>query len=183
MRPWTKDYHTSVSKMPLPVFLRSTLTDDTVRPPAHYRQTEQLRCCNAQECGDEVCAEVFNDGKDHVSQGGVPGSSRGLDPLKEEKQARSGACRSSRESGDHTHTNFHLEQRLDLYEVVLLPWDIETTVEESLSDDEDGIPTASLTPSRSLNPKRTLTKFCVICRDTEGIRFYIFIFLVHICAT
>ena len=38
------------------------------------------------------------------------------------------------------HTNLKLEQRLQLYEAGLLPWDIEMTVEESLSDDEDGTP-------------------------------------------
>ena len=39
-----------------------------------------------------------------------------------------------------THTNLKLEQRLQLYEAGLLPWDIEMTVEEPLSDDEDGAP-------------------------------------------
>ena len=39
-----------------------------------------------------------------------------------------------------THTNLKLEQRLELYEAGLLPWDIEMTVEEPLSDDEDGVP-------------------------------------------
>ena len=39
-----------------------------------------------------------------------------------------------------THTNLKLEQRLQLYEAGLLPWDIEMTVEEILSDDEDGPP-------------------------------------------
>ncbi len=38
------------------------------------------------------------------------------------------------------HTNLKLEQRLQLYEAGLLPWDIEMTVEEPLSDDEDGSP-------------------------------------------
>ncbi len=38
------------------------------------------------------------------------------------------------------HTNLKLEQRLELYEAGMLPWDIEMTVEEPLSDDEDGIP-------------------------------------------
>ena len=37
-----------------------------------------------------------------------------------------------------THTNLKLEQRLQIYETGLLPWDIEMTVEESVSDDEDG---------------------------------------------
>ena len=38
------------------------------------------------------------------------------------------------------HTNLKLEHRLHLYETGLLPWDIEMTVEEPLSDDEDGPP-------------------------------------------
>jgi hypothetical protein len=36
-----------------------------------------------------------------------------------------------------THTNLHLEHRLELYEAGMLPWDLEMTVEEPLSDDED----------------------------------------------
>ena len=36
------------------------------------------------------------------------------------------------------HTNMKLEQCLDLYETGLIPWDIEMTVEDDLSDDEDG---------------------------------------------
>ena len=40
----------------------------------------------------------------------------------------------------HTHTILKLEHRLDLYESGLLPWDIEMTVEEPVSDDEDGSP-------------------------------------------
>ncbi len=40
----------------------------------------------------------------------------------------------------HTHTNVKLEQCLQVYETGLLPWDIEMTVEEFLSDDEDGAP-------------------------------------------
>ena len=40
----------------------------------------------------------------------------------------------------HTHTNLKLKQRLHLYETGLLPWDIEMTVEEPWSDDEDGTP-------------------------------------------
>ena len=39
-----------------------------------------------------------------------------------------------------THTNLQLEHRLELYEAGMLPWDIEMTVEEPLSDDEDGVP-------------------------------------------
>ena len=39
-----------------------------------------------------------------------------------------------------THANFKLEQRLELYEAGMLPWDIEMTVEEPLSDDVDGVP-------------------------------------------
>ena len=40
----------------------------------------------------------------------------------------------------HTHANLKLEQCLELYETGMLPWDIEMTVEEPLSDDEDGVP-------------------------------------------
>jgi hypothetical protein len=40
----------------------------------------------------------------------------------------------------HTHTNLKSEHRLEFYETGLLPWDIEMTVEESVSDDEDGSP-------------------------------------------
>ncbi len=40
----------------------------------------------------------------------------------------------------HTHTNLKLEQRLEMYEAGLCPWDIEMTVEESVSDDDDGPP-------------------------------------------
>ncbi len=36
-----------------------------------------------------------------------------------------------------THTNLHLDHRLELYETGMLPWDLEITVEEPLSDDED----------------------------------------------
>jgi hypothetical protein len=39
-----------------------------------------------------------------------------------------------------THANLKLEQRLELYEVGMLPWDIQMTVEEPLSDDKDGVP-------------------------------------------
>ncbi len=41
-----------------------------------------------------------------------------------------------------THTNLQLEHRLELYEAGMLPWDLEMTVEEPLSDDEDedGVP-------------------------------------------
>ena len=40
----------------------------------------------------------------------------------------------------HTHTNLKLEQRLEMYETGLFPWDIEMTVEEPVSDDDDGPP-------------------------------------------
>ena len=40
-------------------------------------------------------------------------------------------CRASRA---YTH------QRLEMYEAGLLPWDIEMTVEEPVSDDDDGSP-------------------------------------------
>ncbi len=36
-----------------------------------------------------------------------------------------------------THTNLQLDHRLELYETDMLPWDLEMTVEEPLSDDED----------------------------------------------
>jgi hypothetical protein len=41
-----------------------------------------------------------------------------------------------------THTNLQLEHRLELYEADMLPWDLEMTVEDPLSDDEDedGVP-------------------------------------------
>ncbi len=41
-----------------------------------------------------------------------------------------------------THTNLQLEQHLEIYETDMFPWDLEMTVEESLSDDEDedGVP-------------------------------------------
>jgi hypothetical protein len=39
-----------------------------------------------------------------------------------------------------THANLKLEESLELYEAGMLPWDIEMTVEDSLSDDEDGVP-------------------------------------------
>jgi hypothetical protein len=39
-----------------------------------------------------------------------------------------------------THTNLQLEHRLELYETGMFPWDIEMTVEESLSDDKGGVP-------------------------------------------
>ena len=39
-----------------------------------------------------------------------------------------------------THTNLKLEQRLEMYEAGLLPWDIEMTVEEPVSDDDNGPP-------------------------------------------
>ncbi len=39
-----------------------------------------------------------------------------------------------------TQTNLKLEQRLEMYEAGLLPWDIEMTVVEPVSDDDDGPP-------------------------------------------
>ena len=44
-------------------------------------------------------------------------------------------------------------------------------------------PPMSPTPSPSLNPKKTLTEFNVIWRDTDGIPWCIFVFLVQTCAT
>ena len=61
---------------------------------------------------------------------------RGLDPLKKEKQSGHRFV----ERLVHTHTNMKLEQCLDLYENGLLPWDIEMTVEEPVSDNDDGSP-------------------------------------------
>jgi hypothetical protein len=61
---------------------------------------------------------------------------RGLDPLKQEKQDRSKTC----DRLVHTHTNLKLEQRLEMYQSGLLPWDIEMTVENPVSDDDDGPP-------------------------------------------
>ena len=46
------------------------------------------------------------------------------------------------------HTNLKLEHRLELDETGLLLWDIEMTVEESFSDDEDG-PHHSVSDSES----------------------------------
>ena len=43
-------------------------------------------------------------------------------------------------SSVHTHTNLRFEHRLELYEAGMLPWDIEMTVEEPFSDDEDVVP-------------------------------------------
>jgi hypothetical protein len=40
----------------------------------------------------------------------------------------------------HTHTNLKLEQRLEMYETDLLPWDIQMTVEEPVPDDDDDPP-------------------------------------------
>ena len=39
-----------------------------------------------------------------------------------------------------THANLKLAQHLELYEAGMLPWDIEMTVEDPLSDDKDGVP-------------------------------------------
>ena len=39
-----------------------------------------------------------------------------------------------------THTNLHLDHRLEMYETGQILWDIEMVVQESLSDDEDGVP-------------------------------------------
>ena len=55
---------------------------------------------------------------------------------KQEKQVRPATV----ESLVRTHTNLKLEQRLEMYEAGLLPWDIEMTVEEPVSDDDDGPP-------------------------------------------
>jgi hypothetical protein len=39
-----------------------------------------------------------------------------------------------------THVNLNLEQGLELYESGMIPWDIEMTAEDPLSDDVDGLP-------------------------------------------
>ena len=44
------------------------------------------------------------------------------------------------DSPNRSVRRYTLFQCLQLYEAGLLPWDIEMTVEESLSDDEDGTP-------------------------------------------
>ena len=46
------------------------------RPGAHSRKKDTVRRCNAEECGDEVCVETWNDRNGHVSQEGVQGSSQ-----------------------------------------------------------------------------------------------------------
>jgi hypothetical protein len=38
------------------------------------------------------------------------------------------------------HTNLKLEQRLEMYEAGLFPWDIEMTIEDPVSDDDDAPP-------------------------------------------
>ena len=82
------------------------------------------------------------------------------------------------------HTNLKLEQCLQLSENGLLPWDIEMTVEEFLSDDEDWSPlSVSDSESESESEKDSWLNFSVIWCDKDGIRLYIFIFLVPICAT
>jgi len=39
-----------------------------------------------------------------------------------------------------TNTNLQLDHRLEVYEDGMFPWDIEMTVEDPLSDDEDVVP-------------------------------------------
>ncbi len=51
-----------------------------------------------------------------------------------------------------THVNLKIEQCLEFYEVGMLPWDIEKTVEDPLSDDEDGVP-ESVSDSESESEK------------------------------
>ena len=72
-----------------------------------------------------------------------------------------------------THTNLKLEQRLEMYEARLLPWDIEMTVEEPVSDDDDGPPhrvsdsesgrpeTTKKVPQMARRPCTTKTQFSV----------------------
>jgi hypothetical protein len=77
-----------------------------------------------------------------------------------------------------THTNLQLDHRLELYEAGMLPWDLEMTVEEPLSDDEDedGVPhSVSDSESESENDSDQIFASC----DTEGIRlFFYFIFSI-----
>ena len=78
-----------------------------------------------------------------------------------------------------------------LYETGGSPWDIEMTVEESLSDDEDGVPhCVSDVESVTLGIRKSLsTTFMRLWCDTEGIRFlyinfiFTFIFLYSIFRT
>ena len=55
------------------------------------------------------------------------------------------------------HTNLKLEQRLEVYESGQLPWDIEMVVEESLSDDEDGV-SHSISESESESESEVLSR-------------------------
>ena len=43
-----------------------------------------------------------------------------------------------------THTNLRLDQRLELYETGMIPWDIEIPVEESLSVDKESTGSVNL---------------------------------------
>jgi hypothetical protein len=68
-----------------------------------------------------------------------------LDPLKQEKSwihsnRRNRLGQKIVECLVHTHTNLKLEQRLEMYETRLLTWDIEMTVEDPVSDDNDDPP-------------------------------------------
>jgi hypothetical protein len=70
-----------------------------------------------------------------------------------------------------TNTNLQLEYRLELYEAGILPWDIQMTVEESLSEDEVGVPhDVSDSESESENDSDQIYVSC----DTEGIRLLFF---------
>jgi hypothetical protein len=53
----------------------------------------------------------------------------------------------------------------------MLPWDIEMTVEESLSDDEDGVP-HGVPDSESTSDKES--DYILASCDTEGIRLFLF---------
>ena len=49
-------------------------------------------------------------------------------------------CQDLVESLVCTHANLKIENRLEIYESGMLPWNIEMTIEESVSDNVDGVP-------------------------------------------
>jgi hypothetical protein len=65
---------------------------------------------------------------------------RGFDPPKEKKQTRSGACRASRAHSREPEARRASGALLDDDEDGMRPWDIEMTVEEPLSNNEDWVP-------------------------------------------
>jgi hypothetical protein len=82
-----------------------------------------------------------------------------------------------------THNNLHLEHRLEIYETVMFPWDLEMTVENPCSDDEDedGVPQCV---SDSDSESETVTTF--LRHVTRRVSVYhdmfilSFIFYLHI---